>query len=635
MSHRISALLIIVPLAAVVLAATIRHDIVKGESRTGRTYSRPQLEYLKAVNRTMPPRDPQLLFLLMAEFSSANQQEQGIAFLTERLREFEPRLNDTQKALYLSAISVLRAQHANDVSLLHRIAYVRDTIGILDRTQQLSGGEVFIMNYLAGNIRAQLPARFNQQQKAREELAWCVANAEKAPNPGFLREVYYQQAKLAQAANDPVKAQEYLGLSGYRDLNRPIAFNTAFSEDNATGHTFVPPRISEPVPGRVYALSGFEFTEYYFVVSEDGRELIGIDAGTRPDAAKAAYEALRVYAPGLPALTTIFITHAHWDHVGGYSFFTYFNPRPRSYARSNYEEELTRAVNAPLTFEKNFFGQRFDMADVRRFKPDVTVDRATELRIGGTRVSLIPIQGGETSDGLLIHLPDAGVLFAGDFIMPYLGAPFLEEGNFQGLLDTIDIVTRLNPHLLLHGHEALTRVFASPAMLAQLKTDLAWLRDQVQTAIHRGDERARIHQANLISPELLASHPDAQFGYLLMREHVIDRLYDQSVGYWQADLQGVEHLSRADHAEALVDYLGISEVQLTKAVKGMTNAGKYELAADLLESVGERFAGNEPIQKLKHEVYLKLMERNQNFDPFKFIIYSAKASEQVSSPNQR
>ena len=46
------------------------------------------------------------------------QQEEGVGFLTERLREFEPRLSDTQKALYLSAISVLRAQHANDVLLL-------------------------------------------------------------------------------------------------------------------------------------------------------------------------------------------------------------------------------------------------------------------------------------------------------------------------------------------------------------------------------------------------------------------------------------------------------------------------------------------------------------------------------------
>jgi hypothetical protein len=43
--------------------------------------------------------------------------------------------------------------------------------------------------------------------------------------------------------------------------------------------------------GRIYALSGFEFTEYYFVVSDDRRQLIGIDAGTRADSAKVAYEA--------------------------------------------------------------------------------------------------------------------------------------------------------------------------------------------------------------------------------------------------------------------------------------------------------------------------------------------------------
>ena len=48
----------------------------------------------------------------------------------------------------------------------------------------------------------------------------------------------------------------------------------ALSEEVATGHAFSPRRISEILPGRVYALSGFEFTEYYFVVSDDRRELI-------------------------------------------------------------------------------------------------------------------------------------------------------------------------------------------------------------------------------------------------------------------------------------------------------------------------------------------------------------------------
>jgi hypothetical protein len=78
---------------------------------------------------------------------------------------------------------------------------------------------------------------------------------------------------------------------------------------------------------------------------------------------------------------------------------------------------------------------------------------------------------------MMIHLPDQGVMFVGDFIMPYLGAPFVQEGDLQGLLDAIDVVVQKNPRHLLHGHEPLTRVFASAAMLAQLKTDLVWLRD--------------------------------------------------------------------------------------------------------------------------------------------------------------
>src|SRR5689334_23697086 len=41
---------------------------------------RPELEYLKAVNSVGPPEDPQLLFLLMAEYSNANRQGEGAEF---------------------------------------------------------------------------------------------------------------------------------------------------------------------------------------------------------------------------------------------------------------------------------------------------------------------------------------------------------------------------------------------------------------------------------------------------------------------------------------------------------------------------------------------------------------------------
>ena len=590
---------------------------------------RPELEYFKAINSVGPPQDPQLLFLLMAEYSNANLQSDGVEFFSARLEEFGPRLTNTQKALYLSAIGLLRAQHASSVSLLYRIGYVKDTITILEQGKQLSGGQIFVVNWIAGIVYAELPGFFHQGQAAQDELIWCLENVDKAPHAGWLREVYYHLGKLALDRGEQAKAQGYLHRSGYKDFSSPITLTTPFSEDVLAGHAFAPRRIAEVVPGRVYALSGFEFTEYYFVVSDNRRELIGIDAGTRPDSAKAAYEALRAYVPGLPQLTTIFVTHSHWDHIGGHRYFHALNPGLRFYARANYQDELARDLDQPTILAKPFFGERFSLDDVRTFKPDVTIDRRTELKVGGTHIELIPVQGGETHDAMFIHLPDVGVLFVGDFIMPYLGAPFVEEGDVQGLLDAIDIAVEKNPRYLLHGHEPLTRNFASPAILVQLKSDLGWLREQVLSAIRCGEERAVIQQANLIPPDLLHGNPQVFLPYFIMREHFIDRLFDQNVGYWQANLDGLDHLSRADRGELLVDYLGLSERQLTKATERLVGDGKYELAASLLESSEGRFEHSDSVAKAKRLIYLKLMEKYQNTDPFKFILYSAKVNEQT------
>ena len=591
--------------------------------------SRPELEYLKAVNSAAPPKDPQLLFLLMGAYANANQQAEGAEFLSARLNEFGPRLSDPQKALYLSAIGLLRAQHASSVSLLHRIGYVKDTIAMLDQAKRLSGGQIFVVNWISGVVRSQLPSFFHQKQAARDDLNWCAANIAKAPDAGWLREVDFRLGTLVLADGDQVKAQDYLRRSGYKRFEKPVVLTTPFSEDTLSGHAFASHRIAEIIPARVYALSGFEFTEYYFVVSDDRRELIGIDAGTRGDSAKTAYEALRAYAPNLPELTTIFVTHSPWDHIGGQAYFRSLNPKPRFYARSNYKEEIDGELDAPQSIAKHFFGERFNLDDVRSFKPDATIDGPTKLKIGGTRIELVPVHGGETHDAMFIHLPDLGVLFVGDFIMPYLGAPFAVEGDFQGLLDAIDIVVQKNPRYMLHGHEPLTRNFSSPEMLAQLKVNLSWLRDQVLTAIRRGDTRAAIHQANLIPPGLLNGRADALLPYLVLREHVIDRLYHQNVGYWQADLEGLDHLGDSDRAELLVDYLALSEKRLVTAAEKMAADGKYELATSLLEASAARFGRTESITKAEQLVYLKLMEKYQNTDPFKYILYSAKIGEQT------
>jgi hypothetical protein len=61
----------------------------------------------------------------------------------------------------------------------------------------------------------------------------------------------------------------------------------------------------------------------------------------------------------------------------------------------------------------------------------------------------------------------------------------------------------------------------------------------------------------------------------------------------------------------------------------MVADGKYELAASLLESSANRFERSASVANAKRLVYLKLMEKNQNTDPFKFIIYSGRIGEQT------
>src|SRR5215467_1020244 len=609
----------------------LKHD--RREARRGST--RPELEYLKAVNSVAPPQDPQLLFLLMGEFANANQQAEGTEFLSARLNEFAPRLSDAQKALYLSAIGLLRAQNASSVSVFGRIGYVKDTISMLDQAKKLSGGQIFVVNWISGVVRSELPGFFQQKQVALDDLRWCEANIAKAPDVGWLREVDFRLGKLALSDGDRAAAQEFLRQSGYKSFDKPIVLTTPFSEDTLSGHAFAPRRIAEVVPGRVYALSGYEFTEYYFVVSDDRQELIGIDAGTRTDSAKTAYEALQAYAPNLPQLTTIFITHSHWDHIGGQAYFRSLTPKPRFYARSNYYEEIAGEINGPDSIQKSFFGERYNSGGVRSFKPDATIDRQTELKIGGTRIELIPVHGGETHDGMFIHLPELGVMFVGDFIMPYIGAPFVMEGDFDGLLDAIDVVVQKHPRYMLHGHEPLTRNFSSPEMLAQLKPHLAWLRDKVLSMASQGEPRAAIHQANQISPGLLNGRPDVFLPYLILREHVIDRLFRQNVGYWQADLEGLDHLGGSDYGQLLVNYLGQSEKQLVNAAYQIAADGKYELAASLLEWSTARFGHTESIAKAEHLVYEKLMEKYQNTDPFKYILYSAKIGEETPAMSSK
>ena len=182
MSHSVRIALLF-GLLLVALAAILVIKSGRAESHSAST-SLPDLEYLKAINSVGPPQDPQLLFLLMTQYANANRQGEGAEFFSARLKEFEPKLTPVQKSLYLGIIGLLRAQHAASLPVLRRYSYVKETMAILEQAKQLSGGKVFVVNWIAGIVHTEIPGFFGQRKAAREELTWCVDNIDKAPNTG-------------------------------------------------------------------------------------------------------------------------------------------------------------------------------------------------------------------------------------------------------------------------------------------------------------------------------------------------------------------------------------------------------------------------------------------------------------------
>lgn len=585
----------------------------------------PDLEYLHVLNAAGPAADPQFIFLLSAQYANANRLPEGIAAFERMLRDFGPRLQPVQRALYLTALASLRAQHANDVPLLRRVGWVRDTLALLDEAQAASADRVFVTRWMSGIVRSRLPAMLGERENARRDLVWCEQHPDAFPHPGWLREVYFQLGVLHKSEGDAAGASAYLARSGYADWDKPVTLTTPFAVDAQNGHTFAARAVREVVPGRVFALSGFEFTEYYFIVSDDRKELVSIDAGTRADTARAAYEALRERVPDLPPLTTVFVTHAHWDHVGGHRYFRTVAPGVRFYGRGNHAVEQAREAGAGRRHATRFFGRAYDDDAVLAYRPDVVVDRTTVVTVGGTRFELVPASGGETEDALMIFMPVEKVMFAGDIVMPYLGSPFVNEGNLDGLFRAIDEVERRQPRVLLYGHEPLTRVFDSTAMLVEVRSQLAWLRERVVEAMRRGQSRAEIQQLNLVPPGIATSTPRAQLAFLVLRENVINRIYHQTAGYWQAELQGMDAITAADQGTLLVDYLGLDEARVAEVARSLIADGRHEQAALIVRWFQARRPVGAELDSVARLATAKLAERYQEYNPFKFIVYSGEA----------
>jgi len=88
-------------------------------------------------------------------------------------------------------------------------------------------------------------------------------------------------------------------------------------------------------------------------------------------------------------------------------------------------------------------------------RPTRTFSGRLELDVGGRKVELVEVGPAHTHGDLIVHVPDARVVFAAD--VAFVGStPVMWAGPVEGWLRALDVVESLEPEVVVPGHGPVT-----------------------------------------------------------------------------------------------------------------------------------------------------------------------------------
>lgn len=301
-------------------------------------------------------------------------------------------------------------------------------------------------------------------------------------------------------------------------------------------------------------------------------------------------------------------THGHEDHIMLAERFHQLAPNGQVIAHGFVPERLCKYEELrPHIARTNRVQFHLNIPPVERaYKyPDIVYWDTYAFELGGRRFELFHGRG-ETDDATVVHLPDDGVVFAGDFLisaLPNLGNPYKVPRYARGWFETLERIAALKPRVVAPGHG--TRLVEGDNVqtcLGDTARALRHIHDEVVRRLNEGQSLEQMVAEIHLPPELEDSR---YLGQTYSRvEFAVVAIQRGYTGWFDGDPSDLFPLPRRAFSHELRKLIGNDEAILDHA-EALWAKGRRQEAVELVQII----LRGSPEHERAHGARLRFMEQ--------------------------